>query len=669
MKKITLVLCFFQLYFSEQCFAQKQGQNLIDSLKKVLQTQKEDTNKIKTLKILGQNYYMTGNSDSVIKYANQALILSKKINFRKGTGSIYSLLAAGYEKNLPQNLKYTYAALKAYKEIGDKRGIAESFHSLGIIYTDKANFTDAIKNLKIALRMYKEGHDEISIAQCYICLADIYILQKKYKKALEMSESALKIFQKPKMPVWGIALTSTINSNVYKVMGDSLKKIGNNEMAKEMYLNALNNQMVALKIYQDADMTSSIALTYIGLANISIGLVKDTDARQYLKKSVETAKGLNEKQLQFELYKSYSSLDSLNKDYKQAYEHYKLRIAYRDSLDNDESKTKFTQTEMQYEFDKKELAAIALQEKKDIESKRVRNLQYTFISGILLLSVFLYWNNREKQKAKTKIEKAYIDLKAAQSQLIQSEKMASLGELTAGIAHEIQNPLNFVNNFSDINNELLDELTSDIKSGNLEAALSIAKDIRNNEAKINHHGKRADSIVKGMLQHSRKSTGLKESTDINALCEEYLRLAYHGLRAKDKNFNAKLVTDFDPTLPAINVVPQDIGRVILNLLTNAFYTVNEKIKSKQADYAPEVSITTKNLHDKIEVKVSDNGFGISQEDLHKIFVPFFTTKPSGEGTGLGLSMSYDIISKGHNGQLLVESEENSGTTFTILIPK
>ncbi len=267
---------------------------------------------------------------------------------------------------------------------------------------------------------------------------------------------------------------------------------------------------------------------------------------------------------------------------------------------------------------------------------------------------------------KVVLEKAFEDLKITQSQLMQSEKLASLGELTAGIAHEIQNPLNFINNFSDVNTELLEELKLEISKGNIDEVKAIADDLFENELKINHHGKRADSIVKGMLQHSRKSSGHKEPTDINALCDEYLRLAYHGLRARDKNFNAKLVTNFDPTLPAIDVVSQDIGRVILNLLTNAFYTVNEKIKSKQADYAPEVSITTKNLHDKIEVKVSDNGFGIPQEDMHKIFVPFFTTKPTGEGTGLGLSLSYDSI-KAHGGELKVESKEGEGSTFIISI--
>jgi signal transduction histidine kinase/ligand-binding sensor domain-containing protein len=273
---------------------------------------------------------------------------------------------------------------------------------------------------------------------------------------------------------------------------------------------------------------------------------------------------------------------------------------------------------------------------------------------------------KELEQAK-EIEKAYTNLKATQAQLIQSEKMASLGELTAGIAHEIQNPLNFVNNFSEINKELIGELKQEIKKGNLGQADSIASDIEGNEEKINHHGKRADSIVKGMLQHSRASSGQKVLTEINALCDEYLRLAYHGLRAKNKNFNAKVETDFASSLPKINVVPQDIGRVVLNLINNAFYAVSEKSKQQQNDYEPTVSVSTNQSGDKVLILVKDNGNGIPDSIKEKIFQPFFTTKPTGQGTGLGLSLSYDIV-KVHGGELRVESEEQDGSEFIIILP-
>jgi signal transduction histidine kinase len=269
---------------------------------------------------------------------------------------------------------------------------------------------------------------------------------------------------------------------------------------------------------------------------------------------------------------------------------------------------------------------------------------------------------------------ALNNLKSAQAQLIQSEKMASLGELTAGIAHEIQNPLNFVNNFSEVNTELIDELQNELSSGNIEEAIAISNDIKDNEEKINHHGKRADAIVKGMLQHSRKNTGQKEPTDINALADEYLRLSYHGLRAKDKSFNAEFKGDFDESIGKIDIVPQDVGRVLLNLFTNAFYSVNEKKKTSSyslkegKEYLPTVAVVTKRRNNQVEIRVIDNGNGIPQNIMDKIFQPFFTTKPTGDGTGLGLSLSYDIITKEHNGTIKAESKEGEGSVFIIQLP-
>ncbi|MEO8819459.1 MAG: ATP-binding protein, partial [Ginsengibacter sp.] len=256
-----------------------------------------------------------------------------------------------------------------------------------------------------------------------------------------------------------------------------------------------------------------------------------------------------------------------------------------------------------------------------------------------------------------------------QSQLIQSEKMASLGELTAGIAHEIQNPLNFVNNFSEVSTELIDEMNMDLDKGDIVEAKEIASDLKQNLEKINLHGKRAGDIVKGMLQHSQKSTGVKEPTNINALADEYLRLSYHGLRAKDKDFNATMKTDFDSSIGKINIIPQDIGRVLLNLYNNAFYAVSERLRQVQPDihYEPTVSVTTKKSENHVIITVSDNGNGIPQKIVDKIFQPFFTTKPTGQGTGLGLSLSYDII-KAHGGEIKVESKEGEESEFRIFLP-
>jgi signal transduction histidine kinase/ligand-binding sensor domain-containing protein len=299
-----------------------------------------------------------------------------------------------------------------------------------------------------------------------------------------------------------------------------------------------------------------------------------------------------------------------------------------------------------------------------------------FIIVVFLIDRFQRKRLLEKQRIIAKeielaqakeIEKAYHKLKETQSQLIQSEKMASLGELTAGIAHEIQNPLNFVNNFSEVSMELIDEMEVEIAKGDTAEAKTIANDIKQNLEKINYHGKRADAIVKGMLQHSRSSSGIKEPTDINKLAEEYLRLAYHGLRAKDKSFNATMKTDFDESIDTINIIPQDIGRVILNLITNAFYATNEKQKSGLENYEPTVIVASKKVGNTVEISVKDNGKGIPQKVLDKIFQPFFTTKPTGQGTGLGLSLSYDIV-KAHGGELKVETIEGEGSEFIIQLP-
>lgn len=286
-------------------------------------------------------------------------------------------------------------------------------------------------------------------------------------------------------------------------------------------------------------------------------------------------------------------------------------------------------------------------------------LNISVISTIILWLVnFMYW---QKNAAMQKLEETRM-------QLVQTEKLAALGELTAGIAHEIKNPLNFVNNFSELNKELLAEMESHLDTGHFNELKSIVQNIAENEEKIAYHGKRADSIVNSMLQHSRSSSEKKELVDINVLADEFVRLAYHGLRAKDKSFSADFKTDLDPNLPKIEVIPQDIGRVFLNLINNAFYAVFEKQKLNYPDYRPTVIVATRNMTHHIEIRVKDNGMGIPQRVLDKIFQPFFTTKPTGQGTGLGLSMSYDIITKGHGGELKVETQEGKYSEFIISLP-
>jgi signal transduction histidine kinase len=313
----------------------------------------------------------------------------------------------------------------------------------------------------------------------------------------------------------------------------------------------------------------------------------------------------------------------------------------------------------QYAFQEKRIAQQKLEKEKLAREKEIQKSELIAQQKIELEKQVLERTSELKQSLE--------NLKSTQAQLIQSEKMASLGELTAGIAHEIQNPLNFVNNFSEVNKELVDEADEELDKGNITEVKTLLGDIKDNEEKIIHHGKRADAIVKGMLQHSRASSGKKEPTDINALCDEYLRLSYHGMRAKDKDFNAEFKTDFDNSIGKINMVAQDIGRVLLNLFNNAFYAVNEQKKRNSVSYTPTVSVSTKKSENSVFITASDNGNGIPQNIVDKIFQPFFTTKPTGIGTGLGLSLSYDIV-KAHGGEIKVESKEEEGTTFIIQLP-
>jgi len=330
----------------------------------------------------------------------------------------------------------------------------------------------------------------------------------------------------------------------------------------------------------------------------------------------------------------------------------------------------FQQTLLKRQMQLKDLE----KEKLEIQSKNKMYILWTVIIVFLLFGSTLYYSYHQKKKANTllflqkeEIRSALIKLQTTQTQLIQKEKMASLGELTAGIAHEIQNPLNFVNNYSEVNMELMEELEEEVKKDNKEEVKALLTDLRENESKIHHHGKRADAIVQGMLQHSRTSSGTKELTNLNALADEYLRLAYQSFLAKEPGLEIELSTDYEKNLPLIEVVPQDIGRVLLNILNNAFQACAEKSRMQLDGYWPTVSVVTQKSPDSIEINITDNGPGIPDAIKDKIFQPFFTTKPTGQGTGLGLSLSYDIV-KVHRGSLEVVSKENEGTEFTIQLP-
>ena len=391
----------------------------------------------------------------------------------------------------------------------------------------------------------------------------------------------------------------------------------------------------------------------------------------------------------YRAYQTRSQIQDALGDPQAALASYQEFIKTKDLVINQQNTNQIAAATLQYEFDKKETAFRFEQQLSAVQLQQQKQQRTYLLGGVGLLATllgFIVYGYAQKQKANTvlqrqkeeinqkssQLEQSLIELRATQTQLVQKEKMASLGELTAGIAHEIQNPLNFVTNFSEVSAELVTELEEEqqklVRDTDLEADL--LGDLKQNLRKISHHGGRASAIVKGMLEHSRTGTGEKRPTNLNALADEYLKIAYHGLRAKDKTdspdrFNAELKTDFQADLGLVDMVPQEIGRVLLNLYNNAFYALSERATTASPDFQPTVTVSTTQLNGHVEIRVSDNGTGIPDAVKAKIFQPFFTTKPTGEGTGLGLSLSYDIITKGHGGSLTVESQQGQGTTFII----
>ncbi|MEO7490004.1 MAG: ATP-binding protein, partial [Ferruginibacter sp.] len=550
--------------------------------------------------------------------------------------------------------------------------------NLARLYSNTGDTEKQISNLLQTKRLAEFVHDADLNLLANFRLGDVYFSKlNKLDSALYFEQRALSFYSK--------SANKTLVGWVFNTLGRIYQKKGNFNLSKE----ALQK---GLKLMQEQNNRAAVGVLSLSLSSLYKTIAKPDSCLLYANIALETYKLFND---QMGIANAYSSISSAYVEQKKtdsAFAYLQLATALHDSLNNVERKNLLAYQNVGFDEQMrlKNLEAEKIQTQNKIKT-------YTMLAGIavfMAIAFLLYRNNRNRKKAnellqqqkeeiatqKENVEQSLVELKSTQAQLIQSEKMASLGELTAGIAHEIQNPLNFVNNFSDVNKEMLEELKAERLKPTAERddqlQEEIINDVINNEEKINHHGKRADAIVKGMLQHSRTSAGQKEPTDINALCDEYLRLSYHGLRAKDKTFNADFKTDFDDTIGKINIVPQDIGRVLLNLYNNAFYAINEKKKTAGEDYKPLVSIETKKINarpddtvgrDKVEINVSDNGNGIPQNIVDKIFQPFFTTKPTGQGTGLGLSLSYDII-KAHGGEITVNTREGGGTEFTITLP-
>jgi two-component system, NtrC family, sensor kinase len=676
MKKRTLTL-FLSLICSIG-FAQ---QSKIDSLRNVLNTATHDSIRLRSITNIYQ-YYEATNNDSTLFYATKGLSLARKNKQSLYEGRFLVAQAAALRqkgdyaatlKNLLQAFEILQNPASEKNAYGlDNKTPAEfrlarldfAHQVYGGLMEETGNTEQAIFHVKESIRIASLTQNYFRISAGLAAIANKYLDADQLDSVEVYAQKSLKfgeqINKNDRFKIWPFLILAGKNF-----------KSKNDELGRKYLYQALQ---VATK-YKEVNRTM-LATVYRRLSEMhQEGGVKDSTL-YYAKKAYEVGsepglintKWFRDGGVYEDLYKAYL----LNNKMDSAFKYQGLILTTRDAWNIEKYKNLAAFQSMLLS----EATRLKELEKQQIETQS-KNRTYAFLAVLAVLSIIgfiLYRNNRQKQKANTvlqeqkdKVESTLSKLKSTQNQLIQSEKLASLGELTAGIAHEIQNPLNFVNNFSEMSVELANELKAERQKAeskrDIELEDELLSDLIQNQEKINLHGKRASSIVKGMLEHSRTSTGERVLTDINKLTDEYLRLSYHGLKAKNKDFNSDFQTDFDENLPKIEVIPQDIGRVLLNIINNAFYAVNVARTTSLL-----VIVQTKYTDTAIEIKIKDNGSGMSEATKAKIFQPFFTTKPTGSGTGLGLSLAYDIITKGHGGTIECESVEGEGTTFIVKLP-
>jgi len=662
MKKNIILITF--LFVGVSLKAQT---NTADSLLSLLKTESNDSKRF-LINYLLADYYEEWKIDSSLFFTEEAIRIAVKHDQKLALAA--ALNTKGYQLSSKGNygrslncLRQAFSILEdpdnetgSWKLAGMRSRISEfsyTHYMLGLLMDRTQNLSQELFHFNEALSISRSIADTFRIRVTLQNLTYTFIKLNKPDSAMICAKLANSITSNPgdKHKGWQLHCLGWVHYKIGQL--DSAKMI----FYEGIYMSRKGkNQECLLYTYSDLtriylqEKNKDSSLYYAKLAMESFNYLGSVAVIDYNLGTIY--------ELQYKSYKLRGQQDSTNK-------YLAIALTTQDSL---------YKARIRNLADFQTLTFNEQLRLQDLEKERIENRSklktYSFIAGLtvlVIIAAILYRNNKQKQKANKILETTLSNLKATQIQLIHSEKMASLGDLTAGIAHEIQNPLNFVNNFSEINTELVDEAKLEMDKGNVDEVKAILNDIKDNEQKVNHHGKRADAIVKGMLQHSRSSSGQKEPTDINALADEYLRLAYHGLRAKDKSFNASMKTDFDESIGKINIVAQDIGRVVLNLINNAFYAVVERKKKVGEGYEPIVSVSTKKNNSKIEISVKDNGNGIPQEILDKIFQPFFTTKPTGQGTGLGLSLSYDVI-KAHGGELKVKTKEGEGSEFIIFLP-
>ena len=648
-------------------------QQEIDSLKRRLARSAVDTSRAMLLNELGYQYHLF-KPDTTYRLGQQGYELSRILSFRPGESRGLNVMAVGLVTmgDYPRALQLYQQALTISESINDTRNITRIINNIADLYGQQKEYSRALTSFLRAKQIFQTAgllrtrSDSILLSIINTNIGESYL-------NLGQLDSADYYLQQ------AFALANRVAFNA--ILGNVTYDLGDVQARKNKPAQALTYYRRSVRYSQQENTLPQLAEAYLRIARFyqkanrtDSSIVNANRALRSSQQSSYLPGILSASQL---LSQAYEGRDNVR-----ALRYYKVAVAAKDSLFSQDKVKQmltlsFEETQRRQEIDAARAAYW----------NRIRTYGLLGAVGVFVLVALLLWRtNRRQQQSNTllsrqkteiehqraKSEQAYAELQVTQTQLIQKEKMASLGELTAGIAHEIQNPLNFVNNFSEVSAELVDELRrgpmQQLPDPERAYADEILSDLTQNLQKIHKHGQRADSIVKGMLAHSRTATGEKRLTDLNALADEYLKLAHSGLQVRDKTFRAELITDFDPHAGSINIAPQDIGRVLLNLYHNAFYAVQEKQKQQPANYQPQVTVHTQAVDGHVQVRVKDNGTGIPQALLPKIYQPFFTTKPAGQGTGLGLSLSYDIVTKGHQGQLSVVSEEGQGTEMIIELP-
>lgn len=640
----------------------------------------------------------------------KALKLFSELSDQNGMAATYNNLGVLHTRafEYPLSLKYFDSALTLFRNTSNKEGEGSVLNYIGINYQEQGNYQKAIDYCLQGFEIRKEINDHSGVVFSLINVGNMYLEVGQPQTALTFYNQSVSYAREHNMQPFTYSLNQigktylklkqydTAETYLVRTVGGE-KMVSDHLAAGELYTETgkLDGALAQFKtslLQVGEGKSNPRALAFIGLSKVYTKKKEAGLAMSYARQAYAIADSLQNKLILSDVAGVLAGLYKANGDYKKALQFFELAQSVADSISGENYQRKLAFTESKNEIEKEQANVKLLSAEKKLEQQKLKDEQFlkkTILLALIIaivLSFIIIRNINSKRRQiqsqkdqielqKAATEQAYEELKSMQAQLVQREKMASLGELTAGIAHEIQNPLNFVNNFSDVNTELIEELQAELKVGNTQKAVTISNDIKTNEEKIMHHGKRADSIVKSMLQHSRVNTASKEPTDINTLAEEYLRLSYHGLKTKDKLLNTitpiAIATDFDESLGKINIIPQDIARVLLNIYNNAFYAVNFPARAKSETHTPAVSVATKKIKylsgDGAEIVIKDNGNGIPPAIIEKIFQPFFTTKPAGQGTGLGLSLSYDII-KAHGGEIKAEAREGEGSTFIIRLP-